>query len=143
MSSQDWSTWGNQANQATESHDRTTWDDMITDVQCWFGRLSTSKRSINPQQPFADEFPGRLSWTNDDEGVSSVVDCQNGPVPYLRGSELGSGGFARVYKVMRLTDGTLLAGKSCKIVSKLRDEARVLSHLNHVSIALLFISMVS
>lgn len=50
---------------------------------------------------------------------------------YLRGSEVGVGGFARVHKVIRLTDSRLFAGKTSTVVQKLVDEAKVLRRHSH------------
>ncbi|KFH48415.1 Serine/threonine-protein kinase-like protein [Hapsidospora chrysogenum ATCC 11550] len=93
-------------------------------------------RELNPYQPFAAEFPGLLCWDPQDENVSRLLTCQ---VPYLRGRELGVGGFAKVYKVLRKTDGSIFAGKTSNMTEKLREEARILRQLNDVSPLTLYV----
>lgn len=65
------------------------------------------QRRANPTQPFIGEFPSLLYWINENEVVLGVVEWQRGKVAYLRGSVLDVGGFTRVHKVRRMTDGTL------------------------------------
>lgn len=79
--------------------------------------------------PFTTEFPDTFTWTSKDEG--SRVTCSDGPTTYLRGAELGVGGYARVYKTLRQTDNRLFAGKTSSVTRKLVDEAQVLRRHSH------------
>ena len=87
-------------------------------------------RHVNPSSsPFTTEFPGTFTWTSKDEG--SLRRCSEGPITYLRGAELGVGGYARVYKTIRQIDNKLFAGKTSSVTRKLVDEARVLRRYSH------------
>jgi hypothetical protein len=54
-------------------------------------------------------------------------------VRYLRGELLGSGGWSKVYKVRRVGDGQVFAGKSCRTLHLMRKEAQILKSIDHVS----------
>lgn len=71
-------------------------------------------------------------WTSDDQLHATVRNRDLPAGPYLRGGLLGSGGWSCVYKVCRLRDGALFAGKVSKATKQLRAEAAILRSLNHV-----------
>jgi hypothetical protein len=72
-------------------------------------------------------------WTSDDELHATIRNRDCPPGPYLRGGLLGSGGWSCVYKVRRLRDGDLFAGKASKAIKQLRREATILRSFSHVS----------
>jgi hypothetical protein len=87
----------------------------------------------NPNIRFADEFPTKLRWVPEDEDelVRDIRDDKQ--VEYRQGSLLGCGGFGRVYKMLRKSDGHLLAGKSTHSEGDMREEAKKLQQFDHVS----------
>ncbi|KAF7547925.1 hypothetical protein G7Z17_g7382 [Cylindrodendrum hubeiense] len=70
-------------------------------------------------------------WTSDDEEQSIVRNRDFAPGPYSRGALLGSGGWCVVYKVRRLRDGAVFAGKTSKSPQQLRKERQLLPGLSH------------
>ncbi|KAM0430588.1 hypothetical protein ACHAPT_005940 [Fusarium lateritium] len=73
------------------------------------------------------------AWDSEDAEQSRVRNRDFPGGPYIRGSLLGQGGFACVYKVLRVRDGGVFAGKtsSPNAVNNLCREASVLRNLNH------------
>lgn len=89
-------------------------------------------RTVNlTSNPHASEFPDIFTWDAHDELLGAFRKHLDGGVTYLRGGELGVGGYARVYKVLRQTDSRLFAGKTSAVVRKLVDEANVLREYSH------------
>ncbi|PHH67516.1 hypothetical protein CDD83_6563 [Cordyceps sp. RAO-2017] len=82
-----------------------------------------------PRAPAAGGDDGR--WTAEDEERALVLNRGLAADRYRRGACLGQGGSARVYKLLRLADGRLLAGKVSGAVAELRREAEVLRALRH------------
>ncbi|RBR22560.1 uncharacterized protein FIESC28_04452 [Fusarium coffeatum] len=75
------------------------------------------------------------AWTDEDLRLSAVREKGFPVCGYLRGSYLGQGGYARVYKVLRTATGQVCAGKtSPDAVKHLRKEARILRGLDHPNI---------
>ena len=72
-------------------------------------------------------------WTRADEIEAGIPDRRIALGPYIRGSYLGSEGWSDAYKIMRIPDGEVFAGKFSKARAKLREEAAILRSLNHVS----------
>ncbi|KAH6885769.1 kinase-like domain-containing protein [Thelonectria olida] len=70
-------------------------------------------------------------WTSDDELHATIRSRDCPPGPYLRGGLLGKGGWSCVYKVRRLRDGDLFAGKASTAMKQLRREATILRALSH------------
>ncbi|RSL88156.1 hypothetical protein CEP51_001876 [Fusarium floridanum] len=71
-------------------------------------------------------------WDSEDVEQSRVRNRDFPGGPYIRGTLLGQGGFACVYKVLRQRDRGVFAGKtSPNAVTNLRREASVLRNLNH------------
>ncbi|KAF4505815.1 hypothetical protein G6O67_007727 [Ophiocordyceps sinensis] len=70
-------------------------------------------------------------WTAEDEARSVVLNRGLATDKYVRGSCLGNGGWSWVYKVLRVTDGRVLAGKSSEAVAKMRRESDILQSLHH------------
>ncbi|KAF4977572.1 hypothetical protein FZEAL_5943 [Fusarium zealandicum] len=71
-------------------------------------------------------------WSREDVAQSSVRNRDFPDGPYQRGTLLGQGGFAVVYKVLKVRDGSVYAGKtSPKAVDQLRREANVLRSIKH------------
>ncbi|KAK6447662.1 hypothetical protein FP744_10003912 [Trichoderma asperellum] len=73
-------------------------------------------------------------WTEKDEIHSDVHKRTFASDKYLRGSVLGQGGWSTVYKIQRVEDGHILAGKASTSVNQLYKETRMLRKLSHVSI---------
>lgn len=105
----------------------------MCDWSSWSGEDTWAgpERHVNPNQPFIDEFPSMLSWTWDDESGVHIIDDDEEDVPYCRGSLLGVGGFGRVYKVLRKSDGVFLAGKASQVNEKMKQEVEVMRGLHH------------
>ncbi|KAH7179584.1 kinase-like domain-containing protein [Fusarium flagelliforme] len=75
------------------------------------------------------------AWTDEDVRLSAIREDGFPVCGYLRGSYLGQGGYARVYKVLRTETGQVCAGKtSPDAVKHLRKEARILRGLDHPNI---------
>ncbi|KAK1254248.1 hypothetical protein MKX08_008243 [Trichoderma sp. CBMAI-0020] len=71
------------------------------------------------------------TWTEKDEIHSEVHKRYFASDKYLRGSVLGQGGWSTVYKIQRVDDGKLLAGKASTSVSQLYKETKMLRKLSH------------
>ncbi|KAM4060643.1 kinase [Hirsutella rhossiliensis] len=71
------------------------------------------------------------SWTGEDEARSTVLNRGLAMDKYIRGSCLGNGGWSWVYKVLRVADGRVLAGKASEAVAKMRKESDILQSLKH------------
>lgn len=80
--------------------------------------------------PSLDSFS---CWTEKDEAHSSVHRRNFVSDKYLRGSILGQGGWSTVYKMQRVEDGKILAGKASTSVNQLYKETKMLRKLSHVS----------
>lgn len=76
---------------------------------------------------------GLRLWTTADDLQDGVDKGSVLPCSYIRGGFLGSGGWSKVYKVKRLSDGCVFAGKISEARNKLHKEASILKSLNHVS----------
>lgn len=100
-------------------------------------RVSALARSSIPPivpHPFGDEFPSVLCWTDDDDNPVRVAAWGlSSSSVYYRGSEIGAGGFGRVYKVLKMPERMLYAGKWSSDGRRIDEEARKLRRLNHVS----------
>ncbi|KAH8125810.1 hypothetical protein ACSS6W_005634 [Trichoderma asperelloides] len=70
-------------------------------------------------------------WTEKDEIHSDVHKRTFASDKYLRGSVLGQGGWSTVYKIQRVEDGHILAGKASTSVNQLYKETRMLRKLSH------------
>ncbi|KAF7547772.1 hypothetical protein G7046_g8906 [Stylonectria norvegica] len=84
-----------------------------------------------PLIPSLEPEPTSNGWTHKDELDSTVHNHGFAPGPYVRGSYLGQGGWSRVYKVMRLSDKRIFAGKASEAIEQLRREAEILRTLRH------------
>lgn len=73
------------------------------------------------------------TWTEKDEIYSDVHKRTFASDKYLRGSVLGQGGWSIVYKIQRVEDGKILAGKASTSVNQLYKETKMLRTLSHVS----------
>lgn len=73
------------------------------------------------------------TWTQKDEIHSDVHKRNFASDKYLRGSVLGQGGWSIVYKIQRVEDGKILAGKASSSVNQLYKETKMLRTLSHVS----------
>ncbi|EHK46485.1 hypothetical protein TRIATDRAFT_153817 [Trichoderma atroviride IMI 206040] len=71
------------------------------------------------------------TWNEKDEIHSEVHKRNFASDKYLRGSVLGQGGWSTVYKIQRVEDGKLLAGKASTSVSQLYKETKMLRKLSH------------
>ena len=90
---------------------------------------------------YVNEFPANLCWTAVDDinspvsqptlDSSSSSSSSSLPNRYVRGQMLDGGGFGRVFKVLRESDGAVIAGKACKDLSKLAEEAEALKMHAH------------
>lgn len=85
---------------------------------------------------YFEEFLADLSWAAEDSEFAMEapisMNARGGPSKRCtRGPQLGGGGFGRVFKVLRENDGAVLAGKTCKDVSKLVEEAEALKKHAH------------
>lgn len=72
-------------------------------------------------------------WTSDDDDQAEVRNRDFAPGPYSRGALLGSGGWCVAFKVRRLRDGGVFAGKTSKFPGQLQKELAILPSLSHVS----------
>ncbi|KJZ71967.1 hypothetical protein HIM_08647 [Hirsutella minnesotensis 3608] len=70
-------------------------------------------------------------WTDEDEARAVVANRGMATDKYVRGSQLGIGGWSRVYKVRRVADGRVLAGKASEALGMMRREADILKSLKH------------
>ncbi|KAM0261941.1 hypothetical protein ACHAQJ_001944 [Trichoderma viride] len=70
-------------------------------------------------------------WTEKDEIHSNVHKRTFASDKYLRGSILGQGGWSTVYKIQRVKDGQILAGKASTSFSQLYKETKMLRKLSH------------
>lgn len=77
-------------------------------------------------------------WTEKDQIHSDVHKRTFASGKYLCGSVLGQGGWSTVYKIQRVGDGKILAGKASKSVSQLYKETKWLRKLSHVRTLLCF-----
>lgn len=93
----------------------------------WFSQITSPNSKL-------DSFD---IWTEKDEVHSNVHKRDFASDKYLRGSVLGQGGWSTVYKIQRITDGQILAGKASTSFSQLYKETRMLRKLSHVSALLL------
>ncbi|KAF9771927.1 hypothetical protein IL306_010396 [Fusarium sp. DS 682] len=74
----------------------------------------------------------RPAWADEDVRAALVPQNEFPTCSYRRGTRLGRGGYATVYKVLNVQTGGLFAGKvSPEQVGHLRKEARNLRKLNH------------
>lgn len=87
---------------------------------------------------YINEFPADLCWTAEDDCYSPLSqptpDSSSSPSldnRCVRSRQLGGGGFGRVFKVLRERDGAVVAGKTCKDLSKLAEEAEALKMHAH------------
>ncbi|PCD44911.1 hypothetical protein AU210_000360 [Fusarium oxysporum f. sp. radicis-cucumerinum] len=75
------------------------------------------------------------AWTDEDVRASLVPQKEFPTCSYRRGTRLGRGAYANVYKVLNVKTGGLFAGKvSPEYADHLRKEARNLTRLNHSQI---------
>ncbi|KAF4450718.1 serine/threonine protein kinase [Fusarium austroafricanum] len=75
------------------------------------------------------------AWTDEDVREAQIPDPEWPICWYHRGTRLGTGGYARVYKVLNVRTGGVFAGKtSPRHVKHLRREARILRNLDHPKI---------
>lgn len=72
-------------------------------------------------------------WTEKDEIYSDVHKRDFASDKYLRGSVLGQGGWSTAYKIQRVQDGKILAGKASPSANQLFKETKILRKLSHVS----------
>ncbi|UNI24602.1 Non-specific serine/threonine protein kinase [Purpureocillium takamizusanense] len=71
----------------------------------------------------------------DDAGSRSKTETRSPrAVKYIKGTVLGRGGYGTVYKVRRVSDGMIFAGKASKSLRGLEHEANALRSLNHENI---------
>ncbi|KAK7429578.1 hypothetical protein QQZ08_003957 [Neonectria magnoliae] len=70
-------------------------------------------------------------WTNGDRVEAKIRNRDFAPGPYVRGSLLGSGGWSSVFKVLRLRDEGVFAGKASSALQEMRREASILRSLKH------------
>ncbi|KAL7799883.1 kinase-like domain-containing protein [Trichoderma ceciliae] len=96
----------------------------------WFSHVT------NPNSKL-DSFS---TWTEKDQVHSSVHRRTFASDKYLRGSILGQGGWSIVYKIQRVKDGLILAGKASSSASQLYKETKMLRKLSHKHI-LMFIEL--
>lgn len=73
------------------------------------------------------------TWNEKDEIHSDVHKRTFASDKYLRGSVLGQGGWSTVYKIRRVEDGKMLAGKASTSANQLYKETNMLRKLSHVS----------
>ncbi|SCV51015.1 related to CDC5-protein kinase involved in regulation of DNA replication [Fusarium fujikuroi] len=75
------------------------------------------------------------AWTDEDVRASPVPQNEFPSCSYRRGTRLGRGACATVYKILNVKTGSLFAGKvSPENYDHLREEARNLARLNHPQI---------
>ncbi|KAH7493615.1 hypothetical protein FOMA001_g366 [Fusarium oxysporum f. sp. matthiolae] len=75
------------------------------------------------------------AWTDEDVRASLIPQKEFPTCSYHRGTRLGRGAYANVYKVLNVKTGGLFAGKvSPEYADHLRKEARNLTRLNHSQI---------
>ncbi|RFU77090.1 kinase domain containing [Trichoderma arundinaceum] len=87
----------------------------------WFSHLTSSDSG-------SDAFS---KWSEKDEAHSMVHQRSFASDKYLRGSVLGQGGWSTVYKIQRVEDGQILAGKASTSVNQLYKETKMLRKLSH------------
>ncbi|PHH79029.1 hypothetical protein CDD80_5743 [Ophiocordyceps camponoti-rufipedis] len=95
---------------------------------------STGWEKAGQIQQHIDLDPGR--WTEEDEGWSAWAHRDMTPAAYKCGPCLGQGGSAIVYKVCRVEDGKVLAGKVPRGEGsgRLEAEARLIRPLDHPNV---------
>ncbi|PFH60561.1 hypothetical protein XA68_10766 [Ophiocordyceps unilateralis] len=71
------------------------------------------------------------SWTGNDEGWSAWAHKNITPDEYKCGQCVGQGGSAIVYKLLRVADGDVFAGKVPRGAGSLDKEAKLLRSFNH------------
>lgn len=81
------------------------------------------------------------AWTAEDEERAKIENRGLSMKDYIRGCQLGQGGWSIVYKVRRVSDGRLFAGKSFKSSNSLKKEAEMLQRLRHVRFTPVFTSL--
>lgn len=71
-------------------------------------------------------------WTADDAMRAETHNRGFKTDRYVRGAVQGRGGFGTVYKVLRVGDGRVFAGKACGAQHEIIKEAKMLRSLHHV-----------
>ncbi|KAH6608149.1 kinase domain containing [Trichoderma cornu-damae] len=89
----------------------------------WFTRMASLRSDA-----MLDSFD---TWTERDQAHSTVHKRKFASDKYLRGSVLGQGGWSVVYKMQRVEDGRIFAGKSSTSVGQLYKETKMLRKLSH------------
>ncbi|KAL7926477.1 kinase-like domain-containing protein [Trichoderma austrokoningii] len=70
-------------------------------------------------------------WTEKDQVYAQVHNRDFASTKYIRGSVLGQGGWSTVYKIQRVQDGKIVAGKASTSVNQLYKETKMLRKLSH------------
>jgi hypothetical protein len=72
------------------------------------------------------------AWTDEDTDRAKVENRGLNTTEYVRGCRLGLGGWSVVFKIRRVSDGQVFAGKSFKTIKDARKEVEALKLLRHV-----------
>ncbi|KAL7943853.1 kinase-like protein [Trichoderma barbatum] len=91
----------------------------------------TAPELWSSQPLITDSETSFSTWNEKDEAHSYAHKRNFVSDKYLRGSVLGQGGWSVVYKVKRVKDGKLFAGKASASVEQLNHEARMLRRFAH------------
>lgn len=101
-------------------------DHILLPSQTKLHRMARDMVWIQPDSPHG------WSWSIEDCENSVTVTDEAGQLIYRRGKMIGTGSYSTVYKVLRLGDGKILAGKSTNALVTAQGEMNNLRKLTHV-----------